>query len=398
MSRPRRHSDDLRGLAQLAVTATSNVTDVVEEMHRAIASGPAVLGEPLSGPVRALLPFVYDRIRDVTGVVGSGIDLVLSQLDRVLGESAPGAERDAVLAALNGVVGDYLERTQNPLATTMSLRSENVALSLEAHALAEQLPAATEKVVVLVHGLSMNDRQWRRSGHDHGAELARDLGYTPVYVRYNSGRHISENGRALSDQLEALAQAWPVPMSELVLLGHSMGGLVARSACHAASVDERLWLSALRHLICLGSPHHGSPIERGGNLFEVLLGVTRYSAPIARLGRLRSAGVTDLRYGNVIEADWKDHDRFRHGRDVRRSVPLPENVGCFAIAGELPNATAQKLFGDGLVPVDSALGRHRRPEVALKFPAEHQWVARDTGHLELLSSTAVYDKLRGWLA
>ncbi|EYF00513.1 esterase/lipase family protein [Chondromyces apiculatus] len=397
MSQPRRHAGDLRGVTRLAVTATKGVTEVVEEMHRTIASGPAILGQPLSRPVRALLPFVYGPVRGVTGLVGTSLDTVLARLDRLLGESVPGAERDAVVSALNGVLGDHLEQTGNPLAIAMGLRSGNLPLSLEADALVAQLPGATGKALVLVHGSSMNDRQWHRSGHDHGAALARDLGYTPIYVRYNSGLHISTNGRALSLLLEALVKAWPVPLSEITLLGHSMGGLVARSACHAASLDERRWPATLRRLVCLGSPHHGSPLERGGNLIDVLLGISAYSAPLARLGQIRSAGVTDLRYGNVIDEDWHNRGRFARSRDVRRGLALPPDVDCFAIAGTLTNAMAQKLLGDGLVPVDSALGRHERPELTLAFPPEHQWVALGTGHLDLLSSKAVYEKLQAWL-
>lgn len=205
--RPRRHAADLRGVAKLAVTATRGVTNVVEDMHRTIASGPAILGQPLARPVRALIPLAYGPVRGVTSLVGLSIDLVLSQLDRLLGESAPSAERDAVLAVLNGVLGDYLERTKNPLAIEMSLRSSRSVLSLEPGTLSEQLPGATDKLVVMVHGSSMSDRQWSRAGHDHGAALERDLGYTPIYVRYNSGLHISTNGRSLDTILEQIGRA-----------------------------------------------------------------------------------------------------------------------------------------------------------------------------------------------
>ncbi len=380
------------------MTATRGITDLVEEMHRVIANGPAALGQPLSGPVRALMPLVYGPVRGVTSLVGSGIDVVLSQLDRLLGESVPSAERDAVVAALNGVIGDYLEASGNALAIVMELRADGRTLPLETDELAEQLPGATGKVVVLVHGSSMNDRQWNRAGHDHGAALARDLGYTPVYVRYNSGLHISTNGRALTERLEGLRRAWPVPLSEITLLGHSMGGLVARSACSLGEQDGHSWRRTLRRIVCLGSPHHGSQLERGGNMIDVLLGISNYSAPFARLGKIRSAGVTDLRHGNVMDEDWKDRDRFARTSDVRRGLPLPTDVDCFTVAGTLTKSIAGKVLGDGLVPVDSALGRHTRPELSLAFPADHQWVAPSTQHLDLLSSPAVYEKLRVWLA
>lgn len=398
---PRSHADDLRGAAKLAITATTGITDLVEEMHRTIASGPGILGQPLSRPVRALTRLVYGPIRGITNLVGTSIDVVLSQLGSLLGESVPGPERDATLAALNGVLGNYLAETKNPLAISMDLRFEGRPLSLEPTALASAMPRATGKLLVLVHGSSMNDRQWNRGGHDHGASLAADLGYTPVYVRYNSGLHISTNGRELASQLEALVKAWPVPLEEITLLGHSMGGLVSRSACHIAALEHRTWLTKVRNLVCLGSPHHGSPLERGGNLVDVLLGISAYSAPLARLGKIRSAGVTDLRYGNVVDADWTDRMRFARSADLRHGLPLPEGIACYAIAGttsKAPSLLRDKLLGDGLVPVESALGLHTRPSLGLAFPEDHRWIAMGTAHLELLSSTAVYEKLREWLA
>jgi len=49
------------------------------------------------------------------------------------------------------------------------------------------------------------------------------------------------------------------------------------------------------------------------------------------------------------------------------------------------------------VPLDSALGRHARPELTLPVAASHQWVCYGTGHLELLGSRNVYARVLGWL-
>lgn len=416
MSKRRRHADDLRGATKLVIAATLGITDVVEEMHRTIAGGPGVLGRPLERPARAWTKLAYAPMRGITGLVGGGLDRALAKLGPLLGASVPGIERDAVLSALNGVLGDYLAETDNPLALTMELRLDERSddpgagegrrrsLPSDPTALAETLRAmgvtagvAPAKVLVLVHGSSMNDWQWLRGGHDHGAALARDLGYVPIYARYNSGLHISTNGRALAEALETLVAAWPVPVERLSLLGHSMGGLVSRSACDIAREKGHAWLGALRDLVCLGSPHHGSPLERGGNGIDVLLGVSAYSAPLARLGKIRSAGVTDLRYGSVADEDWQGRERFAWGRDARRVVPLPSGVACFAIAGTSASALGDALPGDGLVPVDSALGRHATAASALGFLPERQWVALGTRHLDLLSSQAVYEKLEAWL-
>ncbi len=390
----RSHIDDLRGASRLAVEATRGVTALVERMHRTIASGPAVLGKPLAIPARIATAPVYASIKGITKLVGASLDLALAQLAPLVAASPPGPTREALLAVVNGVLGDYLDATANPLAIAMHVRHAGVPLELAPAALRAALPEATAKIVVLVHGSCMTDGQWLRAGHDHGAALARDLGYTPVYVRYNSGRHVSTNGRELATLLDALVAAWPVPVAELVLLGHSMGGLVARSACHVASAHA--WPATLRALITLGSPHHGAPLERGGNLFERALELTPYSAPFAMLGRIRSAGITDLRHGNVLDADWDGHDRFAHGRDVRTPCPLPANVACYAVAGTLsPEGTARPR-SDGMVPVESALGIHARADLA--FPEDHRAIAYGTGHIELIGSPTVYETMRRWLA
>jgi pimeloyl-ACP methyl ester carboxylesterase len=387
---------DLRGLSRLAIDATVGVTDLVQAMHRTIAGGPAVLGRPFAAPAELFTAPVYASIRGVTRFVGAGIDLALEQCARLVEERAPAAEQEAVIAALNGVLGDYLVLARNPLAIEMCLRKDCEPLSLEKAALAQRLPEATSNVVVFVHGSSMTERQWNRDGHDHSAALARDLDCTVLHLVYNSGLHISENGRLLDAILEQLIREWPVPLDELSLVGHSMGGLVARSACHYAEVSERTWMGKLRRLVCLGSPHHGAALEKGGNWVGVLLGVSRYSAPFARLPRIRSAGVTDLRYGNVIDEHWQGRDRFGTHGDLRRELFLPEGVATYFVAGTLSEEPGPALRGDGMVSVDSALGRHRSPQLTLAVPPSHELIAYGTSHLGLLSSTQVYTALRGW--
>jgi len=392
------HIDDLRGASRLAVEATRGIVALVERMHVTIVSGPALLGRPLATPARIATGAVYGSIQAVTRLVGTSLDVALAQLAPLVKASARGPQRDAVLAVVNGVLGDYLHETANPLAIQMQLRHAGAPLDLAPDALRTAIPSATAKVVVLIHGSCMTDSQLRRAGHDHGAALARDLGYTPLYLRYNSGLHISTNGHAFAAMLEELVASWPVAVEELVLVGHSMGGLVARSACLVAGAHGHTWQNRLRALVTLGSPHHGAPLERGGNRFERFLGRSPYTAPLGALGRIRSAGVTDLRFGNVLDEHWHGRDRFAHSSDTRLPCDLPDGVRCFAIAGTLSTRAAPRLRGDGLVPVESALGIHTRPEHCLAFPESQRWIALGTGHFDLLSSPAVYATIRGWLA
>ncbi len=240
---------------------------------------------------------------------------------------------------------------------------------------------------MLVHGLCLNDRQWTRNGHDHGAALADELGYTPLYLRYNSGLRVAENGLAFAEALETLLQHWPVPVEQLVILGHSMGGLVARSACHHARESGHAWTKHLDKLVFLGTPHHGAPLERGGHKLDFVMGLSPYSAPFTQIGKQRSAGITDLRHGSIT-------------RGVHEHVPLPAGVKCYAAAATLSarrDLLSERLIGDGLVPLDSALGRHPKPEHRLRIPQSRQWIGYQTGHLELLCRPEVYAQLREWL-
>jgi pimeloyl-ACP methyl ester carboxylesterase len=392
---------DLRGLNRLTIDGIAGIVDLVEAMHYNIASVPGILAKPKRGRTTGITGLVYRGIRGVIGLVGHGLDKLLARLGPLLGERSTWPGREALLAALNGVLGDYLAASSNPLAITMALRRGGIALPGERAPLAAAIPQAGGKLAVLLHGLCMNDLQWMRKGHDHGAALARDLAYTPVYLHYNSGLHISANGRAFAELLETLVQRWPVPLTELVLIGHSMGGLVARSACHYGALAHHEWPRRVYKLVFLGTPHHGAPLERGGNWVDMLLGSSAYSAPLARLGKIRSAGITDLRFGNLLDEDWKERDRFERSGDLRVSVPLPEGVACYAIAattGKTAGDLTDRLIGDGIVPLASALGRHKNPRLALTFDESRQWVARGINHLDLLSRPEVYAQIERWLA
>jgi pimeloyl-ACP methyl ester carboxylesterase len=255
-------------------------------------------------------------------------------------------------------------------------------------------------LLVLAHGLCMSDLQWTRRGHDHGLALARDLGYTPVYLNYNSGRHVSQNGREFAALLGGLVAEWPVPVDELVIVGHSMGGLVARSACHHAQETGQTWLASLKKLVFLGTPHHGAPLERGGRQIDRALGLSPYVAPFARLGKSRSAGITDLRFGNLQDADGADRDRHAQHHDDRRPTPLPAGVGCYLLAAttaERAEGLHSAVIGDGLVPLASALGEHRDPALAITVPKSHRRIVTSCSHLGLLSNEEVFAQLRGWL-
>jgi pimeloyl-ACP methyl ester carboxylesterase len=405
-------STDLRGLAKLATQATVNVTKIAEGVTQSVWSTLGAPSGKLANETRGITGLVYKSIQSVTQLLGKGAESLLTGLqpllDKIDSEPQESAPREAVLASLNGVMGDQLAESDNPLATPMSLRFKNEPLNWEAM---PDKALLTDKVLIVVHGLCMNDLQWtvqhEGESFNHAETLVAKLGYTPVYVRYNTGLHTSQNGQTLSNQLELLSALWPTPIEEISVLVHSMGGLVTRSAVHAAQQGKRQWVKKLKNIVFLGTPHHGAPLEKAGNWVDVLLGVTPYSAPFKRLVELRSSGITDLRFGYVLDSDWQDqdhHDRFKpktkQEQAAREHLPLPDGVACFTVAATLAakrSLLADRLIGDGLVPLNSALGVHSDPARSLVFTKSSQLIVYRTSHMALLGSAEVSERLLTWL-
>ncbi len=390
-------ASDLRGLSRLVIDAAVGVTSLTEQTHLAVLR-MRPFGVAADESAWGVTGFVYRCIKGVMRLSGAAVDAALAQLGPLFGAIPASPARDRLLAALNGVVGDHLAETQNPLALPMRLRRDGQTLALNTPALAALEP--TGRIVVLIHGLCVSDLHWRRNGHDHGEKLAQKLGFTPVYLFYNSGLHISENGRAAAETLETLVTNWPVEIEDLAIIGHSMGGLVARSACHYGEGAGHGWRQRLEQLICLGAPHHGAPLERIGHWIDLVARNIPYSGALAMLGGIRSAGITDLRYGGIVDEDWRGRDRFASRGDAGPAIPLPANVACYAIAATTA-ATAgglgDRLIGDGLVTVASALGRHKDPARDLAFPPDRQWIGCAMNHFDLLDRADVYERIERWL-
>ena len=179
-----------------------------------------------------------------------------------------------------------------------------------------------------------------------------------------------------------------------------MGGLLSRSAYHYGTQAGHGWPQLVSKMFFLGTPHHGSPVERGGNRIDRVLGFSPYTAAFSRLSRIRSAGITDLRFGSVTDEDWHSKDRFAHAASPDEILPLPAGVACYAIAARLSHDSLEGEVpsgGDGLVEIDSALGQHAKTSRQLDIPAARKWIAYGTNHMDLLSSQAACQQLKCWL-
>jgi hypothetical protein len=313
-----------------------------------------------------------------------------------------GQKLEQSLAILNGMLGDHLARTGNGLATEFSFVHRGAPLPMDRSAFASAVPSPTPKVAVFVHGLMCTEQVWKmRDGSDYGSLLEQDLGVTPLYVRYNSGRAIAQNGAALADLLESLGAAYPQTIAEIVPIGFSMGGLVVRSACHVAKQKGHTWLSRVKRAIYIGTPHRGSPVERAGRLLvRTLRSVPDpYTRLIADIGDLRSLGLQ-----NLGDRDLQHHDldALAMGggvslRDGRHPVPLLPEIQHYLIAGALATGPWLALwFGDALVPLSSATADACADIQTVTLPPDHVKIFHAFAHMRLAHDPAVYAQVRGF--
>jgi pimeloyl-ACP methyl ester carboxylesterase len=319
------------------------------------------------------------------------------------GRRLSASPRGALLVgALNGLIGDALEREGSDLHQPMSVRAGGRPVPLDPTALAGAHPGAGGRVVVFLHGLMETEFSWRvgagPDGETYATRLRRDLGCTPVEVRYNSGRHISENGLSLADLLSELVGRWPAEVESIALVGHSMGGLVARSACHQGAERGDDWVGLVRHVISLGTPHLGAPLAQGVHWMSAALGAVPETRPFARFLRRRSAGIRDLRQGSLVDADWRDCDPDALHAAACQEIPLLEGAThCFVAAtvtrgGRDP---VGRLLGDCLVLQPSASGRSKTRRIP--FDEEYGAHIGGTHHLALLNHPRVYRRMLRWL-
>lgn len=383
------------GYSHAAKTAVQETTLRVKEMHLAIAgkSFEVLRRIPLiSGPTHlvrsahdAILAGVYAGIHHTSGGVLEAAAMVERYAARRRPDPpVPGRLASGLRSAVNGAFGDHLATSDNRLAIRMAIHENGVAVSLDADSLRSVFPDPGRRLCVFIHGLGCDEHSWdpglgpAESEVHFGRGLRAEHACSPLYVRYNSGLPIARNGAQLAVLLEELLAAWPLPASDLVIVGHSMGGLVALAACEQAAQAGMHWPQATRMLICLGSPHLGSPVERLGRLTTAALNLSTITAPLAKIAGARSQGIKDLGNGPGAAADLLAHPHiaFRF-----LGASLAQNVE--HVLGE--------FVGDGLVTLGSATAH------AIAGDVQSARVGQ-LSHMGLLNDTRVYRQIAEWIA
>ena len=407
---------ELKALGDLAGEyADKAVTSTVQGVHKAISARVFDAVGAGSFAVRTAHDAVSDGVYEAFRLGGQGLGKAIGGASRFAGRE--GDEMDlvsssrfgrATQAAINGLIGDRLEDDENALRIRMALRLPGRDLEVQREDLADAFDEPTHRLVVFAHGLCETEEAWwlgtradaaieGPAPRTYGARLKDDLGFSPVYLRYNSGLHISENGRRLSWLLEELCREWPVEVRELALVGHSMGALIARSACHEAAEARRAWVGRTRHVVCLGAPNSGSWLEKFVNVGGWAMRNVPESRPFADFLELRSAGIKDLRFGYLSDQDWLEQDPDERLRN--RATPLAPvpGIAYHFISGGLTGDERHPVaavFGDILVRRQSATAP-LTPEGEPLGDARH---VQGASHFHLLNHPTVYEHLRGWLA
>ena len=299
------------------------------------------------------------------------------------------------ISALNGWLGDYLSETGNGLQQPMAFYEDNRPVAPEAF-----VAPPSGKVCVLVHGLGCNESLWDfpppHEGGGYGELLERRCGYMPLYLRFNTGLRVSSNGKQLADLLERLFLRHDAAVTEVLLIGHSVGGLVVRSACHLGGKAGQHWVSRVRHVVYLGSPHLGAPLEKATNVATRVLSLfdTTATRVISDLLKTRSAGVKDLRFGNLVDEDWLDYDPDELMTDRRVAIPWLATARHHLAVGR--PASGVGTFGDGMVRPASAGGRAHGSQPGAPGGSDVK-VMPGLGHLALARNRAVYDQVERWV-
>ena len=386
------------GLAQLATMGVVEVTEIAEAIHREIILRPfGRLNERnLKKWQRGITGRIYGTVRQVSMLVGNNMSTGV-RIYRTLRrqKQAPPLPRKIkrLVNVINGVMGDHLVSHHNAMAVSMALYENQ-----------EQRQTATisGRVVVLCHGLCMSHLSWHvTEGVSLGDRLTtQQPDITVLYLDYNTGQRISKNGRNLSKVLQDLLDANP-NISQIDLVGHSMGGLVARSALFYGKLQGRSWVHGVGNLITLGSPHHGASLERIGYYVQDMIAKLPFAGSLAKLGDLRSAGIIDLRYGSIRDADWKSLEgRSVLPQEFRHPARLPLDIHTYFAAATLLedhyHSKATHLLGDGLVTIESALGEHTG-EHTLFLPESHKAVFYGVSHYDLLYNERVHQQVITWL-
>ncbi len=410
---------EVRGLGVLAGLALAGGVQRIGQAHAGIAERVFDSVARGVGPAVAPVRVVHDRVSSTAyGVVQStlsvGARLAGAAASRRAGDDGPSLgdrpRARVALGVLNGAHGDVLAERARALALPMSVRAFGRDVPPEPTALAEAYPDASGRVVVFLHGLVETEDAWRyhaaRHHGDHrttyGSLLERDFGVTAVYVRYNSGLRVSVNGAQLDELLDQLVDAWPVPVDDLVLIGHSMGGLVARSglaqAGEGTAAGQRRWPGLVRDTITLGTPHLGAPLEQGVHQLSRQLRRLPETRWLADQLDARSVGIKDLRHGDLLETHWNVPDADAPG-SRRTRVPLHGTARHFVVLATFAgshDSLAGRLLGDLLVTPHSAVGDTGDVE-RLAFADDAVLRLRGLHHLDLLNHPDVYAAISRWL-
>jgi pimeloyl-ACP methyl ester carboxylesterase len=399
---------ELSAASRLGGHAFAGLVSRIEQVHQAIAGRAFAPAGPVSAPARiihdSIARGVYLTVRGAGSAAGAAGAEALARAGAGGRPAARNPGGNLAQAALNAIAGDQLGPGLAALAIGMAVRADGHDVDLTTRDLSAVFGHPASKLAVFVHGLAETEDSWQRRSTEsepYGPRLRAEHGYTPIYVRYNTGRHVSDNGHDLAALLDCLIAAWPERVDELMLVGHSMGGLVIRSACHYGQQESAAWVDRLRHVFYLGTPHLGAPLARAAGFTGWALSKVAETRPFVTLINGSSPGIKDLRYGYLLADDWASCDQDSCIRDHRRDTPLLPGANHYTISATVtadPRHPLGAVAGDLLVQPASAHGR-RGTHQRIPLPAGSRRGLGGMHHFDLLNHpavwTAIHDLLGG---
>jgi pimeloyl-ACP methyl ester carboxylesterase len=301
---------------------------------------------------------------------------------------------------------------------------------------------ARKDIVFFVHGLMYDETCWHASGFNMTEAFERDFDIFAVHVRYNTGRHISENGLELAHLMEELFRNIRNFKGHWHIVAHSMGGLVSRSALHQAEEAGMGFTRCIDRVFLLGTPNRGAPLEKAAQLTRLILKAVPYplrytalglriifdkirvkdQAPLSPIGELtefhihkmptlylnlaagildlRSEGIQDLRHGYLLREEWEKQEEWAGMKPLKVPVPPLPWARYYAVAGALSKNEASDpsaLATDGMVSTASAANIGK--DDALRFVENSRYhLLPGVNHFAMPYCRDVYQILSRWLA
>lgn len=254
--------------------------------------------------------------------------------------------------AVSSVVGDSFAGLVTTSEIQASFRSEGKDVGVE-KVLEDWKRSNRKKIMICVPGLFCDESLWTKNGEPSLAKTMEEEGYFPVFLRFNPGLHISDNGKKLLALLKSFLEHPDVRDLKADYISYSQGGLILRSAFYLAKQEAPEFSKRIGKVLFISSPDGGSYIEKAG--FWLGLGAEAFPVfpvqLIGFIGNQRSDAMKDLSHGIIREEDWKNGSHLgRYAKDVYfGELDEIDAYQIYSLVSEKDGGNWSSWIGDGII-------------------------------------------------